>query len=72
MIGATGVNMHRWNVEIPENRKGDVPSSRILHSRRSFLESSSSSLSILLLLFLCSDSSPLVLMHVPIATINLL
>lgn len=49
----------------------DVPSSRILHSRRSRFESSSRSLSILLLLFRCSDSSPLVLMHDPIVTMNL-
>ena len=48
----------------------NVPSSRILHSRRNRFESSSSSLSIFWLFFLCSDSSPFELMQAPILSIN--
>lgn len=49
----------------------DVPSKRILHSFRRRFESSSSSLSILLLRFLWSDCSPPVLMHDPMTTMSL-
>lgn len=43
-----------------------IPSNKILHSRRSRFESSSRSLSIFWLLFFCSVTSLLLLMHEPI------